>query len=168
MTGDTVSIQVRECLKNTIHTMGFIFYIWNKGISKQAFVFGSHKMIMLKLFLQTACHQRLYFVIPVQKKLCEAHHLIWKTVADEAWKILMVQFYHSCFLQSTVALDVFSSNIDTWLFIIISHTNVKAAGLIAVLKMNQHARHQYAYLGAESSKQLNIKIINRKALTSSN
>lgn len=29
-----------------------------------------------------------------------------------------------------------------------------AARLIAVLKMNQHAELQYAYLGAESSKQL--------------
>lgn len=80
----------------------------------------------------------------------------------------MVQFYCSCFLQSTVALDSFSSKIDTWLFIIISHTNVKAASLIAVLKMNQHAQLQYAYLGAESSKQHNIKIINRKALASGN
>lgn len=32
-----------------------------------------------------------------------------------------------------------------------------AAGLIAVLKMNQRAQLQYAYLGAESSKQLNKK-----------
>lgn len=42
------------------------------------------------------------------------------------------------------------------------------AAVIAVLKMNQHARLQYAYLVAKSSKQLNKKIINRKALTSSN
>lgn len=44
------------------------------------------------------------------------------------------------------------------------------AAVIAVLKMNQHARLQYAYLVAESSKQLNNKkkSINKKALTSSN
>lgn len=43
-----------------------------------------------------------------------------------------------------------------------------AAGLIAVLKMNQHAQLRYTYLGAESSKQLNKKIFIRRALTWSN
>lgn len=53
------------------------------------------------------------FVVLVKRKtkFCQPHHLIWKTAADEAKKKIF--FYHSCFIQSSVVLDFFSSKIDT-------------------------------------------------------
>lgn len=114
-------------------------------------------------------HQRLSFCCPSWEKKyilsCAPSDL--ENSSRWSTKVLIVQFFTTavwysqpwCWIsshQKLIPSCLLLSPTPMW-----KQQSCTTAAVIAVLKMNQHARLQYAYLVAESSKQLNNK---KKAL----